>query len=163
MPEKEEYEDKYYVGFYFDVEFTASNKVADDPPIKTVQFQEVSGLSAQIGTMELQEGGLNTFSHRLPNPVKYGNLVLKRAVVKEESLFKWVKNAIEDFTFTPKDITVKLIGHDKQPIKQWYFSFAIPVKWSVSNLNSMSNALVIETLELSYQSFRHNEKAKSSS
>jgi len=161
--------DEYYVGFYFKVEFrkpSADGAVEPEkpkPPNGEYAFQEVSGLSVQVGSMELAEGGENTFSHRLPNPVKYGNLVLKRATLstENEAIVEWAKDATQNFTFTLRDVFVTLVGHDNQALKQWHFTNAYPVKYSVSNFNSTANSLVMDTLELSYQAFNQLMQAKS--
>ncbi|HEX6181118.1 MAG TPA: phage tail protein, partial [Chitinophagaceae bacterium] len=65
----------YYplVGFHFKVEFSGVGNSDND-----TRFQEVSGLTAEIGTEELQVGGENRFSYRLPTRARFGNLVLKR-------------------------------------------------------------------------------------
>ena len=67
----------YYppVGFHFRVVFEGPFGDAD------MRFQNVSGLSAEIGTETLEEGGENRFSHRLPTTPKYPNLVLKRGML----------------------------------------------------------------------------------
>ena len=42
------------------------------------RFQNVSGLSAEVTTTSVEEGGLNLYSHKLPQRVSYGNLTLTR-------------------------------------------------------------------------------------
>ena len=66
------------VGFHFRVEFGLDGAGDQDS-----RFQEVGGLSAELGTEELQEGGENRFVHRLPTLPKYGNLVLKRGLLTD--------------------------------------------------------------------------------
>ena len=84
----------YYppVGFHFRVEFILDGTVESD-----TRFQEVSGLSAELGTEEVVEGGENRFSHRLPTRAKYSNLTLKRGLLTESGLIDWCRNAIENF------------------------------------------------------------------
>ena len=144
----------YIVGFHFMVEFHAIGGTDDQSEFGQISFQEVSGLSAQLNAMELQEGGENTFTHRLPNPAKYGNLTLKRGMIEDDDLIEWVRDAIENFEFSPKQVFVKLLDANGQPLKTWSFEYAYPVKWNVSNFNSTANALAIETLELTYQKFK---------
>lgn len=142
----------YYppVGFHFKVEFGLENAGRD------VRFQEVSGLSSEIGTEELQEGGENRFSHRLPGRVKYGNLVLKRGMLTDSALIDWFRNAVEEYTFEPVDVQVTLLNEDHDPIMSWSFTRAWPVKWSVSDLKAQDNSLVVETIELAYNYFRRD-------
>lgn len=148
-----------FVGFHFMVEFHDVDS-GDQLTIHKASFQEASGLSAQIGSEEVKEGGENTFAHRLPQPTKYGNLVLKRGLFEDDDLVEWVKDAIENFTFTRKNVFVKLLNSDHQPLQTWNFTHAYPVKWSMSGFNSTQNAVVVESIELAYQKFTVSQPKK---
>jgi len=136
------------VGFHFAVVFGGTI------PSPEICFQEVSGISAELVVEELREGGRNDFAHRLPNGAKYGNLVLKRGFFSSSLIAEWCRDAIENFIFEPKDILVTLLNEYHLPLAGWTFQRAWPVKWSVSDFKAQENALVIESLELAYQSFR---------
>jgi len=137
------------VGFYFLVEFSG----IDDLKGSDSRFQEVSGLSSEIGVEELNEGGENRFSHRLPKPAKYSNLVLKRGLITDTALIKWFQNAIENFKFDPVTVKVSLLNESGDPLLNWNFTGAYPVKWSVSNLNAQKNEVMVDTIELAYKFF----------
>ena len=136
------------VVFHFKVEFGATS------PDQDVRFQEVTGLSAEVSVEEFREGGLNEHAHRLPTGAKYANLVLKRGYVQGSEVSEWVRQAVENFTFEPKDVTVTLLNEEHEPLATWSFLRAWPVKWSVSDFKAQENALVVESMELAYQSFR---------
>ena len=97
------------VGFQFQVEVSGFS--GDD-----ALFQEVGGLSAEVSTEELREGGLNEFTHKLPTGAKYGNLMLKRGFFNDSKLTKWCRKAIENFTFEPKDIKITLLNEENEPM-----------------------------------------------
>lgn len=137
---------KIPVVFQFKVEVAGFN--GDD-----TLFQEVTGLSAEVTTEELKEGGLNTHSHRLPTGVKFGNLVLKRGMFKDSAITKWCRKAIEEFTFEAKDVKVTLLDEKNEGLVSWSFKKAYPIKWSISDFKAQDNALVIESIEMAYQSF----------
>ena len=141
--------ENYYppVGFYFKV------NVIGITGINEGNFQEVSGLNAKLGTEDIKEGGENRFVHRLPNPPKYENLVLKRGMVTGSSLIKWATYAVEQFTFSPKTVTINLLDEKSSPIAVWRLTRAYPVSLQVSNFKSQDNAIVVETLELAYDYF----------
>lgn len=137
------------VGFHFRVEFSLG-AVGD----RDSRFQEVTGLSAELGTEELQEGGENRFVHRLPTLPKYGNLVLKRGLLNDSGLIQWCRDAIENFSFEPTTVNVTLLNEKHEPLGFTYsFVRAWPVKWAVSDFKAQENGLVVETLELSYNYF----------
>ena len=121
-----------------------------------MRFQDVSGLTAEMGIEEIQEGGENRFSHRLPTRAKYANLILKRGMLTDSGLIKWFVDAIENFEFTPSTVMVKLLDENHQPLVTWNFIKAWPVKWVVSDFKAAENSIVVETIELAYQYFRRS-------
>jgi phage tail-like protein len=133
--------------FYFRVEFGIS-KNKDD-----VRFQAVSGLAVEYDMEEFKEGGENRFTHKLPVRTKYSDLVLKRGMLTDSEVINWCLRAFRDRDFQPSDITVSLMNEKSEPLKVWKVSHAVPRKWQASDLNAMENAVVIETLELSYRYF----------
>ena len=141
----------YYppAGFHFRVEFTFLQSGTNDS-----RFQEVSGITSEIGIEEVTEGGENRFTHRLPNRAKYNNLILKRGLLTDSKLIDWCKDAIESFQFKPTTVNVTLLNENHDPVGD-SFSFinAYPVKWSISDFKAQDNSLVVETLELAYNYF----------
>jgi len=140
----------YYppVGFHFKVDIPGIG--AGD---KDMRFQEVTGLTAEIGVEELTVGGENRFTYRLPTRAKYANVVLKRGMLRDSGLIKWFRNAIENFEFEPVDISVHLLNEKHEVLNSWEFRQAYPVKWVISDFKALENSLVVETIELSYQFF----------
>ena len=129
------------VGFHFRVDFGIAPGIRDD-----VLFQEVGGLGAEVTTEDLVEGGENRFTHRLPVRTKYSNLVLKRG------LFVDSENLEATDEHKPTTVNVVLLDEKGEPLGHSYnFNSAWPVKWSISDLKSSSNEVVVESLELSYQ------------
>ncbi|MGB5944074.1 MAG: phage tail protein [Leeuwenhoekiella sp.] len=137
------------VGFHFKVEFFGITDQEVD-----FQFQSVSGLSAEMTTEEITEGGENRFKHKLPLRATYPNLVLKRGLITDSKLITWCRNAIENFVFKPTDLTVKLLNNEHEPLTTWNVVHAYPVKWSVSEFDAEKNSVVIETIELAYRYFK---------
>jgi phage tail-like protein len=142
------------VGFHFKVEINLPDLAQQD---RETRFQEVGGLSKTIDIEEWKEGGENRFAHRFPNPVKYGNIVLKRGLLTKSDLIKWCVDAIDNFIFKPADMTITLLNEDHKPLSAWNVSKAFPVKWSTSDFKAQENSIVVETLELSFQYFSKSD------
>jgi phage tail-like protein len=134
-------------GFYYKVEFGISSNKND------VRFQTVSGLSVEYDTEEYKEGGENRFTHKLPVRTKYADMVLKRGMLTDSEVIDWFLSAFRDREFSPTDVNVILMNEKSEPLRTWKVAHAIPKKWSVSDLSSGENAVVIETLELIYRYF----------
>lgn len=145
--------EEYYppVGFYFVVGFNTTDSDIDG------RFQEVSGISVDMGTEEVTEGGELRFKWQLPTINKFQNLVLKRGVLtKESALATWVNetltNGLSNLIVT-KTIYVSLLGAEGDPLMKWSFVNARPVKWQISNMDSMKNEIITETMEFAYNYF----------
>jgi len=138
----------YYppLGFHFKVEF--ANLKSE------FEFQSVSGLTIELDTEEIAEGGENRFKHRLPVRTKFPNLVLKRGLLTDSSLVKWCRDAIEDFNISPTDITISLLNEEHEPLMTWNVVHAYPLKWAMADFNAEESKLVIETIELAYNYFK---------
>ncbi|WP_026552448.1 phage tail protein [Arthrobacter sp. H20] len=134
-------------GFYYRVEFAGSLEPNE------VRFQTVSGLSVEYDTEEYKEGGENRFTHKLPVRTKYSDLVLKRGMLTESDTVRWFLDAFSERTFQPRTVTVTLMNEKSEPLRTWNVAHAVPKKWTVSDFNSSENAIVVETLELTYQYF----------
>jgi phage tail-like protein len=141
----------YYppVGFHFKVEVLGL-----PPNDHDARFTEVSGLSVEMGTEEVAEGGENRFLQKYPTRAKYPELVLKRGLLLNSAIVNWIRECIEDFNIQPKNLDIKLLNEEHQPLVTWHVVNAYPTKWAVSDLSATSNAVVIESLQLFYQYFR---------
>jgi phage tail-like protein len=149
----------YYppVGFHFRVDFAGFPGESPD-----IRFQSVSGINATVpNSQTYEEGGENRFTHRLPNRASYDNLVLKRGMLIGSQLIQWFKDATMDFKFKPKDITVTLLNASHEPLEQWMFYRAWPTKWNVDGFDAEKGAIIVETVEFSYQFFERKEINKS--
>lgn len=137
------------VGFHFKVEVLGIPPAADD-----LRFVEVGGLALEIATEEVPEGGENRFVQRYPGRSKYGDLVLKRGLLKRSEVWNWARRCIEELDIEPHDVDVSLLDAAHEPLMTWHVIGAYPVKWSVSDLNATANSFVVETLTLAYRHFR---------
>lgn len=137
------------VGFHFKVAFENLSTTEEDN-----SFQSVSGLSVDLETEEIVEGGENRFKHKIPVRSKFPNLVLKRGMLVNSEVIKWCKKALENFEIEPLDITVMLLDENHEALQTWNIVRAYPVKWNVADLNAEESKVVIETLELTYNYFK---------
>lgn len=138
------------VGFHFRVEFRDVPGVAQ----RDAYFQDVSGLSRELGSESVNSGGENRFSFKLPTRAQYPNLVLKRGLWVDSKLIEWATNAIEHFDIQTSTVVVTLLNENHEPLQTYECIHAWPQKWNISNFNAEESKLVIETIELAYQYFR---------
>lgn len=139
----------YYppVGFHFKVEIAGLSGDSE------MRFSEVSGLSVEIATEEIAEGGENRFIQKYPTRTKHPELVLKRGLLVGSAAQDWIRECVESDTITPKTIYVKLLNEQHQPLMTWKLVNAYPTKWGISDLNASNSTVVIESLQFYYQYF----------
>jgi phage tail-like protein len=134
-------------GFRFGVFFFAGGVI---PNPLDIRFQKVSGLSAEVETESLNEGGQNLYTQKLPTGISYGNLVLERGMVVGSPLNLEFNATMSTFKFVTSNVLVTLLSENQIPLAGWLFMKAYPVKWSTSDLNAADADLVIDTMELAY-------------
>jgi phage tail-like protein len=141
----------YYppVGFHFKVEFQGLDKQVDHD----VRFTDVGGLSLELATEEVAEGGQNRFLQKYPVRAKHPELVLKRGLLTDSGIIDWVRACIEDFDITPKNLDIKLLNDKHEPLMTWHVINAWPTRWNINDLSASSNSVVVENLHLFYQQF----------
>jgi phage tail-like protein len=135
--------------FHFAVRFVGQGADVD------ASFQEVSGIGPEMQTEPYHEGGENRFQHQLPKGVKHPRLTLKRGIAPIDSkLVAWCRDTLEGglaVTVKPASgVEVLLLDGDGNPLRQWTFTNAYPVRWTVDPFVSTKNELAIEKIELAY-------------
>lgn len=122
-------------------------------------FTEVSGLSVQIETEELAEGGQNQYTHKLPGRMKWPNLVLKRGVTDSNNLFEWLTKCSGDGLADQGNKierhhgSVTLLDAGGKTVRRWSFVDAYPVKWTGPRLAASSRDVAVEELEVCHCGF----------
>lgn len=138
------------VGFHFRVHFEGLPDVTGND----IRFMEVSGLDVKISTIDWKEGGENRFKYQLPDGVTYSTLRLKRGMITNSGIIKWLRDATESFSIVPLNITVTLLNPNHEPLRAWHIISAYPISWKTSGFDAMKNEIVTEELELYYQYFK---------
>ena len=108
-------------------------------------FTELSGLQVEMQVMEYEEGGTNSFVHRLPGRLKVGNITLKHGLTKSNEFLKWCMN------IERKNVTVVMYDVAGQPVVRWHFNKAYAVKWTGPSFTADSTAMAIESIEITHQ------------
>lgn len=116
-------------------------------------FSECKGLAAEVGTEEYLEGGENRFAHRFPSRHSSPNLVLNRGIASSSALWDWYAESVATARVKPRDGQVELlswIDGELGPVRVWSFRRGFPVKITGPDLNAMTSAIAIESLEIAH-------------
>lgn len=114
-----------------------------------MRCQSISGITAELKTDVIEEGGENLFTNHRANNMRYDNLIIKRGLIG--SLMSWEFDAVMNgFARSSQDVLVTLLNEQDIPVLGWLFQQAHPVKWSVSDLDAEQKGVMVDTMELAY-------------
>jgi phage tail-like protein len=124
------------------------------------RFQEVTGLEVTIEVEEIQEGGENSFVHKLPGRMTWPNITLTRGITQNDSLLAWLNRASgEQFAAAGNKLArstaaITLIGPSSKRLRAWEFTGAFPVRWKGPQFAADSSEWATEELEITHHGFR---------
>jgi len=108
-------------------------------------------------TVELdswQEGGQNTYTHKLPKRVALGTVRLKHGLTSEMALLEWYFDVLTgDMESAKRQMNVELLAPMGYAAMIWSFYNAFPVKWSGPLLKSDAQGIAIDEIEVAYHGF----------
>jgi len=117
-----------------------------------IGFTEISGLDIEIEAVITRDGSSPVDSGRkIPGIRKFSNIILKRGIAKNDNdFFNWI-NTKSIGNIERRNITIKLLNEDHEPIFIWMIKNAFPVKYSGPILISNDSEIALETLELTHE------------
>ena len=141
------YRDDPYSSLNFEVTITG---VLDDGRSVRASFAEVSGLDVELVPIEYRNGSENLTVRKLPGLVKYTNIVLKRGLTGDLTLWQWIKTAV-DGQVQRAEGTIVLLNESRQEVMRWNFRRGWPCKLTGPVLKAKGNEIAIETLEICHE------------
>jgi phage tail-like protein len=131
--------------------FTIGKFLVSIDGIAASSFTEVSGLEASIDVIDYREGNSKgPFDQKLPGLNRVTNIVLKRGLTSDLSLWAWIA-AVMAGNLQRKQIRIVLLDQSENPVLAWQIRNAWPCKWSGPVLNASAGDVAIETLEIAHE------------
>ena len=115
-------------------------------------FQRVKGLQREVKHESYKEGGVNEYEHKLFTQVSYPSVVLERGLARDD-LWQWAFDASEG-RIQRKNVWIRLQNEAGEKAWDWQLDWALPVKWSCSDLDANASQIVMESLELAHHGLR---------
>jgi len=115
-------------------------------------FQRVKGLQREVKHESYREGGVNEYEHKLFSQVSYPAVVLERGLARDD-LWQWAFDASEG-RILRKNVWIRLQNEAGEKAWAWQLDWALPVKWSCSDLDANASQVVMESLELAHHGLR---------
>ncbi len=142
---------------------TAATFLFEVDGVEIGRFMEVGGLQVDVATEEVEEGGENSFVHKLPGRMVWPNITLKRGVTQSDNLFSWFNEssgesfAANGSALTRKTAAITLLAGDGTRLRAWNFDDVYPVKWTGPSFSTGGAEAANEELEITHHGFRAAE------
>jgi phage tail-like protein len=125
--------------------------------LEIASFDECSALTMETEMYDYSEGGLNTYTHKMPVRTKYSNITLKRGMDPSGDLFKWYCDTMDWYAQGPngahkrKNVTITLYNTKGDAVIKYHLRNAYPVKWTGPELKAAAGAVAVESLEFAHE------------
>jgi len=116
--------------------------------LSELEFRDVVLPETRIEVIEYRVGGDPTSrTRKLPGRAHTGNVVLKRGIDRDLSLWAWFKT-VRDGALDRRDGFIALLDTEGTEVRRWNISRAWPVAYEPSALHALKTEVAIESLEL---------------
>lgn len=114
-------------------------------------FVECSGIAAKREVLEIREGGLNSYTHKLPGRISYGTLTLKKGVMYSSDMWNWFQAGAVDYAVKRTSMTIVHYSAYLFAPARWYNVMDVyPVSWNVTDFSAESNSYSVDSLEVAF-------------
>jgi phage tail-like protein len=111
-------------------------------------FRDVTGIGASIDVVEYRVGNdPEPHTRKLPGLRKYSNVVLKRGLTRDTTLWDWLNTDPPD----RRNVVIALLDGQRSEVMRFILRNAWPCKWTGPELDAESSDVIIETLELCHE------------
>jgi len=131
--------------------YTGLNFRVEIDGLAGASFAEVTGLESETAVVEYRTGDARRNAPiKLPGLTKYANIVLRRGITRDTSLWQWRKSIVEG-TLDRRNGIIVLMDETRADVLRWTFRNGWPCKISGPTLDADANEVAIETLEIAHE------------
>jgi phage tail-like protein len=137
-----------FISFNFAIEI---NVAGISSKACSAAFSECDGLEMNMEVKTIREGGNNGSNIRLPGPVSYSQLTLKRGMTDSFDLWDWFGATVVSPDLRADAEVVVFAGDGKTERARFILTRCIPVKLKAPALNAKDGMVAIEEMQLAYE------------
>mmetsp|Transcript_29731 Transcript_29731/g.39539 ORF Transcript_29731/g.39539 Transcript_29731/m.39539 type:complete len:146 (+) Transcript_29731:3380-3817(+) len=120
-----------------------------------IGFTEVSGLDFESDVVEYRHGASPEYTKvKMPGMQKYSNITLKRGTFKGDNEYYEWWNTVKLNTIDRRDLTIKLLNEEREPVVVWEVRNAWPMKVQTTTLKADGSEVAIETMEIVHEGLK---------
>jgi phage tail-like protein len=114
-------------------------------------FTGISGLGSENEVVEFRDGSDPNVVHKVPGRLKYPDIVQKRGIVADSSLWQW-RRLVESGNIADARSNGRITLLDRgSPVATWRFVRGWPAKITGPELSSEGNDIAIEELVIAHE------------
>jgi phage tail-like protein len=137
--------DDSLAGYHFSIEIDS---------VTIAQFREVSGLNAEISTIEQRQNNAKglPLMKKLPGSQKFGDITLKRGRTDSNDLWTWLKS-VQDGKIDDARKSGSIVLYDYAGSEKSRFNFinAWPSKVSLASMQAGGNDILLEECTITHE------------
>lgn len=118
--------------------------------IEVAQFRECSGIKTTTQVFEIEEGGVNHRTHKLPGMSKWDNIRLRYGTTSDLTLLAWRNEILQDSFSLRRNGSIVMKTLRMEEVRRFEFVQGWPVSWEGPSFVADSAELAIETLEIAH-------------
>ncbi|MDY6968006.1 MAG: phage tail protein [Spirochaetota bacterium] len=120
--------------------------------IQTAKFSKCEGLEAETYIYEVEEGGLNTNTHKFFGRTRFPNIILENGITDNNDLYNWHKETVlSDKKVERRNGSIIMYNAGGKEIKRWNFFRALPCRWVGPKLGKDVYGVAIERVEIAHE------------
>jgi phage tail-like protein len=129
--------------------YPAFNYLIEIGGITAGGFSEVSGLDAEVQPIDYRNGDEDFVARKLPGIKRFPNIVLKRGIVGNLDLFRWLNTALTG-AVDRREGAIILRDEQRHEVMRWKFKNGWATKLTGPALKGDGNAIAVESVEIAH-------------
>ena len=133
----------------FEVTFMAAGLMPNPIDIRFQSVRNLASLSVEVESQGSQTRSGNPVN--IPRGISKEHLILERGVAPRSPLTIQFVAEMYSLRFTPSTITVFLFDEKQTVVGAWLYIKAVPVKWTIDDLDASQPKVLIDKLEFAFE------------
>jgi phage tail-like protein len=130
--------------------YVSFNYLVEISGIRAGGFNEISGLDAEVQTIDYRNGDEDFVPRKLPGMKQFPNIVLRRGIIGDIDAFSWVQQAASG-RLDRREGAIILRDEQRNEVMRWRFIRGWACKYAGPSLKGSSNEIAFESIEIAHE------------
>jgi phage tail-like protein len=130
--------------------YVTFNYLVEISGVRSGGFSEISGLDAEVQTIDYRNGDEDFVARKLPGLKQFPNIVLKRGIIGELDMFGWLQAGALG-RVDRREGAIILRDEQRNEVMRWKFIRGWACKYTGPSLMGSSNEVAFESIEIAHE------------